>query len=135
MFPSSVEETQRALEEHQYIADRGLAVAVFLALRLGRPLLLEGEPGVGKTEVVKVLAQVLSTRLIRLQCYEGLDVSSAVYEWDYARQMLQIRLLEAAGERTQERIRQEVFGPRVPAQATLAASPGEPEWQTPGAAY
>ncbi|MCS7058067.1 MAG: MoxR family ATPase [Meiothermus sp.] len=110
MFPSSVEETQRALEEHQYIADRGLAVAVFLALRLGRPLLLEGEPGVGKTEVVKVLAQVLSTRLIRLQCYEGLDVSSAVYEWDYARQMLQIRLLEAAGERTQERIRQEVFG-------------------------
>ncbi|RDI94664.1 MoxR family ATPase [Meiothermus sp. QL-1] len=111
MLPTSVEETQKALEAHQYIADKGLAVAVFLALRLERPLLLEGEPGVGKTEIVKVLARVLGTRLIRLQCYEGLDVSSAVYEWDYARQMLQIRLLEAAGERSQERIHQEVFGP------------------------
>lgn len=110
MFPSSIQETQQALEAHHYIADKGLAVAVFLALKLGRPLLLEGEPGVGKTEIVKVLAQVLSTRLIRLQCYEGLDISSAVYEWDYARQMMQIRLLEASGERSQEKVRQEVFG-------------------------
>lgn len=110
MFPSSIQETQQALEAHHYIADKGLAVAVFLALKLGRPLLLEGEPGVGKTEIVKVLAQVLSTRLIRLQCYEGLDISSAVYEWDYARQMMQIRLLEASGERNQEKVRQEVFG-------------------------
>ncbi len=109
MFPTSVEETQKALEAHRYIADKGLSVAVFLALKLGRPLLLEGEPGVGKTEIVKVLSEVLSTRLIRLQCYEGLDISSAVYEWDYARQMMQIRLLEASGERDQEKVRHEVF--------------------------
>jgi MoxR-like ATPase len=110
MIPSSALETQKALEAHHYIADKGLSVAVFLALKLGRPLLLEGEPGVGKTEIVKVLAQMLSTRLIRLQCYEGLDISSAVYEWDYARQMMQIRLMEATGERDQERVRHEVFG-------------------------
>lgn len=110
MIPQSVEETQQALEAHRYIADKGLSVAVFLALKLGRPLLLEGEPGVGKTEIVKVLAELLQTRLIRLQCYEGLDISSAVYEWDYARQMMQIRLLEASGERNQEKVRHEVFG-------------------------
>jgi len=109
MIPASAQETQRALEAHRYIADKGLSVAVFLALKLGRPLLLEGEPGVGKTEIVKVLAQVLDTRLIRLQCYEGLDISSAVYEWDYARQMMQIRLMEATGERDQDKVRHEVF--------------------------
>jgi MoxR-like ATPase len=109
MMPKSVEETQKALEAHHYIADKGLSVAVFLALKLGRPLLLEGEPGVGKTEIVKVLAEMLSTRLIRLQCYEGLDISHAVYEWDYARQLMQIRLLEASGERDQEKVRHEVF--------------------------
>jgi MoxR-like ATPase len=109
MMPESVEETQKALEAHRYIADKGLSVAVFLALKLGRPLLLEGEPGVGKTEIVKVLAEMLSTRLIRLQCYEGLDISNAVYEWDYARQLMQIRLLEASGERDQEKVRHEVF--------------------------
>jgi len=109
MMPKSVEETQKALEAHRYIADKGLSVAVFLALKLGRPLLLEGEPGVGKTEIVKVLAEMLSTRLIRLQCYEGLDISNAVYEWDYARQLLQIRLLEASGERDQEKVGHEVF--------------------------
>ena len=84
--------------EHGYVADRPLAAALFLALRLQRPLLLEGEAGVGKTEVAKVLAAVLGTRLIRLQCYEGLDVSTAVYEWNYPRQMLEIRLMEARGE-------------------------------------
>jgi MoxR-like ATPase len=109
MTPSTVEETLAALEAHHYIADKGLAVSVFLALKLGRPLLLEGEPGVGKTEVVKVLSDMLGTRLIRLQCYEGLDVSNAVYEWDYARQMMQIRLLEASGEREAARVRHEVF--------------------------
>jgi MoxR-like ATPase len=109
MMPSTIEETLAALEAHHYIADKGLAVSVFLALKLGRPLLLEGEPGVGKTEITKVLADMLSTRLIRLQCYEGLDVSSAVYEWDYARQMMQIRLLEASGEREAARVRHEVF--------------------------
>lgn len=109
MIPSSIEETQKALEAHHYITEKGLAVSVFLALKLGRPLLLEGEPGVGKTEIVKVLADMLGTRLIRLQCYEGLDVSNAVYEWDYARQMMQIRLLEASGERDQDKVRHEVF--------------------------
>ncbi len=109
MLPASALETQQALEAHRYIADKGLSVAVFLSLKLGRPLLLEGEPGVGKTEIVKVLAQMIETRLIRLQCYEGLDISSAVYEWDYARQMMQIRLMEASGERDQDKVRHEVF--------------------------
>jgi len=95
MIPDSVSEVQTALESHDYVADRGLAVAVHLSLQLGRPLFLEGEAGVGKTEVAKVLAAMLGEDLIRLQCYEGLDVSHALYEWDYARQMLAIRLLEA----------------------------------------
>jgi len=87
-----------AFRERDYIADRSLATTVFLALELGRPLLLEGEAGVGKTELAKVLAASLGTRLIRLQCYEGLDVNTAVYEWNYPRQMLEIRLLEARGD-------------------------------------
>src|SRR5258708_27626373 len=88
----SIEAVQRALASQQYIADRGLATAVFLALRRNKPLLLEGEPGVGKTEVARVLADVLRTRLIRVQCYEGIYQSTAVYEWNYARQLLAIRL-------------------------------------------
>jgi MoxR-like ATPase len=92
---SSIDELQRALADHRYIADRALAVSIYLALRLQRPLFLEGEAGVGKTEVAKVLAAALHTELIRLQCYEGLDVSHAVYEWNYPRQILEIRLLEA----------------------------------------
>jgi MoxR-like ATPase len=94
----SIEEILAAFKAEGYIADRELATAVFLMLELGRPLLLEGEAGVGKTEVGRVLARVLDTELIRLQCYEGIDVSTAVYEWDYPRQMLEIRLLEARGE-------------------------------------
>jgi MoxR-like ATPase len=94
LIPSSVDELQRAMAGQQYVAARGLAVSTFLALRLQRPLFLEGEPGVGKTEVAKVLAAVLDAELIRLQCYEGLDVSHAVYEWNYPRQILEIRLLE-----------------------------------------
>ncbi len=94
----SIEALTEAFREHDYIADRSLMTAVFLALELGRPLLLEGEAGVGKTELAKVLAQSLGARLIRLQCYEGLDVNTAVYEWNYPRQMLEIRLLEARGE-------------------------------------
>jgi MoxR-like ATPase len=94
-MPPSVDELQRSLEEHRYVADRGLAVSIYLALRLQRPLFLEGEAGVGKTEVAKVLAAALDTELIRLQCYEGLDISHAVYEWNYPRQLLEIRLLEA----------------------------------------
>ncbi|MDX2121574.1 MAG: MoxR family ATPase [Gemmatimonadota bacterium] len=94
----TIEQIQAAFAAEGYIADRELATAVFLMLTLGRPLLLEGEAGVGKTEVGRVLARVLGTELIRLQCYEGIDVSTAVYEWDYPRQMLEIRLLEARGE-------------------------------------
>ena len=95
VIPSTVEEVQAALGEHQYVADRSLAVVIHLSLQMGRPLFLEGEAGVGKTEVAKVLSAMLDQDLIRLQCYEGLDVSQALYEWDYARQMLAIRLLEA----------------------------------------
>lgn len=98
MNPSTVDEVLEALAGQEYVADRSLAVAVYLGLRLGRPLFLEGEAGVGKTEVAKVLAAILGEDLIRLQCYEGLDVGHALYEWDYARQMLAIRLLEARGE-------------------------------------
>ena len=97
-LPASVGDTLNLLGTADYIADRSLATAVHLALHLGRPLFLEGEAGVGKTEIAKVLAAALKRRLIRLQCYEGLDVSSAVYEWDYARQMIEIRLAEAAEE-------------------------------------
>jgi MoxR-like ATPase len=96
VLPASIGELQTLLERQQYVADRGLAVSIFLALRLQRPLFLEGEAGVGKTEVAKVLAAALRTPLIRLQCYEGLDVNHAVYEWNYSRQILEIRLLETA---------------------------------------
>lgn len=95
------------MRERRYIAERGLATSLYLALKLGRPLFLEGEAGVGKTEVAKILAALLDTDLIRLQCYEGLDVHHAVYEWNYTRQMMHIRLLEARGERTNEA---ELFG-------------------------
>ena len=95
-IPGSVDELQDALAQQRYIAERGLAVSIYLALRLKRPLFLEGEAGVGKTEVAKVLAAALQTPLIRLQCYEGLDVGHAVYEWNYPRQILEIRLLESA---------------------------------------
>jgi MoxR-like ATPase len=96
-LPSSIDDLQLLLEQQAYIADRGLATSVYLALKLQRPLLLEGEAGVGKTEIAKVLASGLETELIRLQCYEGLDISQAVYEWNYARQLLEIRLMEASG--------------------------------------
>jgi MoxR-like ATPase len=103
----SIDTLQEALREQLYVADRGLATAVFLALKLQRPLFLEGEPGVGKTEIAKVLSGLLGTNLIRLQCYEGLDINQAVYEWNYTRQMLHIRLLEAQGQRADEA---ELFG-------------------------
>ncbi len=97
----SIDSVQSAFAAERYVADRDLATAVYLSLALDRPLLLEGEAGVGKTEVGRTLAAVLKTELIRLQCYEGLDVNTAVYEWDYPRQMLEIRLLEARGEAKQ----------------------------------
>lgn len=98
MIPSTIQELKQALDGQDYIADEDLLVAIHLALQLGRPLFLEGEAGVGKTEVAKVLAAVAGEKLIRLQCYEGLDVGHALYEWDYALQMMEIRLLEARGE-------------------------------------
>ncbi len=98
----SIESLQDMLRERNYIADRGLATSIFLAYKLNRPLFLEGEAGVGKTEVAKMMASILDTDLIRLQCYEGLDVHHAVYEWNYTRQMLNIRLTEARGEKISE---------------------------------
>ena len=98
VIPASIDELQAALAAERYIADRSLATSLFIALKLQRPLLLEGEAGVGKTDVARALASALSTSLIRLQCYEGLDISHAVYEWNYARQLLEIRLMEASGE-------------------------------------
>jgi MoxR-like ATPase len=109
--PTSIEATVLALDRQDYVADHGLATAIFLALRLERPLLLEGEPGVGKTDVARALARIFDAELIRLQCYEGLDVAQAVYDWDYARQMLQIRLLEASGTHDATRLTHEIFGP------------------------
>jgi MoxR-like ATPase len=110
--PRSVDETAALLARGAYIADRSLATAVYLALSLKKPLFLEGEAGVGKTEIAKVLATTLGRDLIRLQCYEGLDVSSAVYEWDYARQMIEIRLAEAAGAQDRAALSRDVFDPR-----------------------
>ncbi len=107
----SVEAVQAALEGEAYVAERALATTLFLALKMGRPVFLEGEAGVGKTEVAKVLARLLGTELIRLQCYEGLDVHTAVYEWNYARQILHIRLAEAAGQVSEEAVLGEIFGP------------------------
>ncbi|RBP11407.1 MoxR-like ATPase [Roseiarcus fermentans] len=111
-LPTSIDETQALLRAAHYVADRSLATVLFLALRLGRPLFLEGEAGVGKTEIAKVLASTLGRRLIRLQCYEGLDVATAVYEWNYTAQMMAIRLSEAAGEHDKERIEHDVFSER-----------------------
>jgi len=106
---TSIDELQQALAEQAYIADRGLATALYLALKLKKPLLLEGEAGVGKTEVARVLARILDAPLIRLQCYEGLDIASAAYEWNYSKQMLHIRLLEATGERRAQALH-DLFG-------------------------
>src|ERR1700723_4203330 len=97
-LPASIDATVALLAEAEYLTDRSLGTVLYLALKMGRPLFLEGEAGVGKTEIAKVLAAALKRKLIRLQCYEGLDVASAVYEWDYARQMIEIRLAEAADE-------------------------------------
>ena len=97
-FPSTVDELEAAFIEQDYVPERGLSVAIHLAVAMGRPLFVEGEPGVGKTEIANVLTSISGGELIRLQCYEGLDASHALYEWDYARQMLAIRLLEASGD-------------------------------------
>ena len=111
-IPTSIDETLKRLQSGGYIAGRPLATVLFLALKLGRPLFLEGEAGVGKTEIAKVLAQALGRRLLRLQCYEGLDTASAVYEWNYAAQMIEIRLAEAEGVHDRRELGTDIFSER-----------------------
>src|SRR5437870_1207918 len=111
-LPGSVDQALELLRAGGYVAERSLATALFLSLRLGRPLFLEGEAGVGKTEIAKVLSATLGRRLIRLQCYEGLDVAAAVYEWNYAAQMIAIRVAEAEGAHDRERLDHDVFSER-----------------------
>ncbi len=108
-LPASVEETLDLLAAGHYVGERSLATALYLALKLNRPLFLEGEAGVGKTEIAKVLSETLGRKLVRLQCYEGLDVASAVYEWNYPRQMLEIRLTEAVGDRDRDSLAKDIF--------------------------
>ncbi len=126
--PQTIDETLDLLTDADYVADRSLATVLFLSLRMKRPLFLEGEAGVGKTEIAKVLAQSLGRRLIRLQCYEGLDVSSAVYEWNYAAQMIEIRMEEAAGKVDRKDLERNVFSERYlirrPVLDALTGKPG-----------
>jgi MoxR-like ATPase len=111
-LPQSIDETQTLLAAGDYVADRSLATALFLSLAMRRPLFLEGEAGVGKTEIGKVLAKALNRELIRLQCYEGLDIAQAAYEWNYQRQMIEIRLAEAEGVKSREGLEQDIFSER-----------------------
>lgn len=128
LLPTSIDATLALLAQGGYIAERSLATATFLALRMGRPLFLEGEAGVGKTEIAKVLAATLGRDLIRLQCYEGLDIAAAVYEWNYPRQMIEIRLAEAAGSTSREALAQDLFSERFlirrPLLQALQGKPG-----------
>tara|TARA_B100001167_G_scaffold176266_1_gene129946 strand:+ start:28 stop:948 length:921 start_codon:yes stop_codon:yes gene_type:complete len=110
-IPKSIDAVHDKLSKHNYISDRSLSTAIFLMMKMEKPIFLEGEPGVGKTEVGKVMAKMMGTELIRLQCYEGLDVHNAIYEWNYSRQILQIRLMEAGGEKDKEKLTAEIFGP------------------------
>lgn len=107
----SIDQLQTKLEEQHYIADRSLTTSIYLTLKLGKPLFLEGEAGVGKTEIAKVLSALFDRHLVRLQCYEGLDINTAVYEWNYTRQMLEIRLLEAAGQADEQTAMRKIFDP------------------------
>tara|TARA_Y100001970_G_scaffold224140_1_gene276160 strand:- start:289 stop:1206 length:918 start_codon:yes stop_codon:yes gene_type:complete len=108
-IPSSIDEVSSLLAKFGYVADRALATTLFLSLKMGKPLFLEGEAGVGKTEIAKVLSSALGRRLVRLQCYEGLDLNSAVYEWNYSRQMIEIRLAEVSGELDKKSLSSDVF--------------------------
>ena len=111
-MPASIDETQALLDGQNYVADRSLATVLYLSLKMGRPLFLEGEAGVGKTEIAKVLASGLDRPLIRLQCYEGLDVSTALYEWNYAAQMIEIRMREVSGDTSRDAMRSDIFSER-----------------------
>src|SRR5947207_10174705 len=119
-LPDSIDETQKLLASGDYVADRSLATSLFLALAMRRPLFLEGEAGVGKTEIGKVIAQGLGRELIRLQCYEGLDIAQAAYEWNYSRQMIEIRLAEAAGEKDKDRLGSQIYSERFLVKRPLA---------------
>ncbi len=127
-LPTSVDAVVELLDRHDYVADRRLATSVFLALTMHRPMFLEGEAGVGKTELAKVLATALGRKLVRLQCYEGLDIGSAAYEWNYPRQMIEIRLAESAGRVDRDALSHDIFAPRFllkrPLLAALAPDDG-----------
>ena len=130
---TSIESLQKLLLEHNYVADRGLATVIYLSAKLGKPLFLEGEAGVGKTEVAKVLAKILKAKLIRLQCYEGLDVHNAVYEWAYARQIMHLRILDAQGADI-EKMEGDLYSREFLLQRPLLEAiefPGE-QWKTLG---
>src|SRR3954462_633927 len=126
MLPADVDEVRQALADHDYLADEGLATAIFLSIRLRPPLLLEGEAGVGKTEVAKVLARWTGGDLLRLQCYEGIDVAQAVYEWDYSRQLLHIRAAETRGADVEDELFSERFLVRRPLLQALVHGSGAP---------
>ena len=130
-IPSSIDEVQELLRDQLYITDRGLAVAIFLALKLQRPLFLEGEAGVGKTEIARTLAQGLNTQLIRLQCYEGLDINHAVYEWNHSRQLLEIRLLETGAAVARQSASTDLFGERFLIKRPLLQAIDESHHQSP----
>ena len=119
-LPKSIDETHTLLASADYVADRSLATALYLSLAMQRPLFLEGEAGVGKTEIAKVLSQALGRELIRLQCYEGLDIAQAAYEWNYSRQMIEIRLAEAAGEKSKEKLAADIYSERFLIKRPLA---------------
>jgi MoxR-like ATPase len=119
-LPKSIDETQALLASGEYVADRSLATSLFLALAMKRPLFLEGEAGVGKTEIGKVVAQALGRELIRLQCYEGLDIAQAAYEWNYSRQMIEIRLAEAAGVKDKEQLSSQIYSEKFLVKRPLA---------------
>ena len=118
--PTSIDDTLKLLTSSDYVADRSLATALYLSLAMQRPLFLEGEAGTGKTEIAKVVAQALGRELIRLQCYEGLDIAQAAYEWNYPRQMIEIRLAEAAGEKSKDKISHDIFADRFLIKRPLA---------------
>src|SRR3972149_349138 len=120
MLPASIDDTQKLLASADYVADRSLATALYLSLAMRRPLFLEGEAGTGKTEIAKVLARSLGRELIRLQCYEGLDIAQAAYEWNYPRQMIEIRLAEASGEKSKEKISHDIFSEKFLVKRALA---------------
>ena len=130
-LPATIDDTAELLRRAGYIAGRDLATVAFLSLRMGRPLFLEGEAGVGKTEIAKVLAETLGRKLIRLQCYEGLDVNSAVYEWNYSAQMIEIRLAEAAGELDRERLGKDIFAERFLIRRALLQALDAPKGEAP----